>query len=69
VACAVRCTFGDGVVVLTGAHPELPAAALDKDGLTAGSSDGLDPVVVEQLREGENARQELFEKLLGELRL
>ena len=68
MACAVRCQFGDGVAVLTGAHPELPAVALDTEG-SAGNNDGLDPVVLEQLREGEDARREFFERLLAELRL
>ena len=31
----MRCSFGDGVVVLTGAHAELPAAALDEPSQTA----------------------------------
>ena len=65
----MRCSFGDGVVVLTGAHPELPAAALNVDGVSIRSNDGLDPVVVEQLRKGEGERRELFEKLLTELGL
>lgn len=64
----MRCQFGDGVAVLTGAHPELHAAALDTEGF-GGNNDGLDPVVLEQLRGGEDARRAFFEKLLVELRL
>ena len=69
MACAVCCTFGDGVVVLTGALPEISATDLDTDGVTFGSNDGLDPVVVEQLRKGEGTRRKLFERLLVKLRL
>lgn len=65
----MRCTFGDGVAVLTGAHPELSASALDTEGSSPGSKNDLDPLVLEQLRGGEAARRELFEKLLVELRL
>ena len=67
VACAVRCAFGDGVAILTGAHPELSASALNMEG--HGSDNGLDPLVLDQLWEGETARRNLFEKLLVELRL
>jgi biotin--protein ligase len=79
VAAAVCCTVGDGVAVLTGAHPELTAAALSTGARPApavkgphqGFDDGggLDPMVLGQLRDGEDGRRKLFERLLLALRL
>ena len=70
---------GDGVAVLTGAHPELTAAALSTGARPApavkrphqGFDDGggLDPMVLGQLRDGEDGRRKLFERLLLALRL